>query len=156
MKIGERVENFSLPDAEENTVHLSDFTGKWVVLYFYPKDSTPGCTTEALEFTSLVPEFEKHNAVVIGISADSCQSHQKFAVKFDLGIILLSDPEKKVLKRFNAFGPKTLYGKLLEGIIRSTALINPAQELAFYWNKVKAKGHAQIVLDKISELQQQS
>jgi len=144
--------DFCLKDADEKKVCTKDFRGKWVVLYFYPKDNTPGCTTEALEFTALKNEFEKVDAVVIGISPDSCKSHQKFMVKHDLGVILLSDSDKEISKRFGVFKEKSMYGKLYMGIERSTFLIDPKGKISQAWLKVKAKGHAKEVLEKISAM----
>ncbi|NLI99426.1 peroxiredoxin [bacterium] len=153
IKIGEKAFEFTLEDAEKNKVNLSDMKGKWVVLYFYPKDDTPGCTTEALQFTEHIKDFRSLNSEVVGISADSCDSHQKFMVKFDLGVRLLSDPEHKVLERYSAWGEKKMYGKVFMGIERSTVIIDPEGKIAFHWPKVKPDGHAKEVMAKLKELQ---
>jgi peroxiredoxin Q/BCP len=153
IKIGENAFEFTLEDSEKNKVNLSDMKGKWVVLYFYPKDDTPGCTTEALQFTEHIKDFRDLNSEVVGISADTCESHQKFMVKFDLGVRLLSDPEHKVLERYSAWGEKKMYGKVLMGIERSTVIIDPEGRIAFHWPKVKADGHAKEVIAKLRELQ---
>lgn len=149
---GNKAPFFSLPD-QTGTVHsLSDYKGQWVVLYFYPKDNTPGCTIEAIEFTAKIKSFEKLEAVVFGVSPDSPQSHCNFIEKQNLKIILLSDPDKKLLKSYGAYGKKMMYGKEVEGVIRSTALIDPEGKIAFHWAKVKAEGHASEVLEKLKEL----
>ncbi len=144
---------FCLKDQENKERCLSEFRGKWVVLYFYPHDDTPGCTKEAIEFSSIINEFEKLNAVVIGVNADSCESHKKFYLKHGLKVILLSDPNKEVINKFGVWGKKKLYGKEFEGIIRSTFLINPEGEVVKEWRNVKAEGHAEEVLKTLKEIQ---
>ena len=143
---------FKLPNKDEKILTESDFKGKWIVLYFYPKDNTPGCTTEAVEFTSLLKEFQKLNAEIIGVSPDSPKSHCNFYEKQKLKIILLSDKDKKLAKKLGAYGKKKLYGKEFEGIIRSTFLINPSGEIVHKWNNVRAKDHAKKVLEKLKEI----
>ena len=145
--------DFCLPNQDGVEICLRDLRGKWIVLYFYPKDNTPGCTTEAKEFSELLPEFEKLNAVVIGVSPDSPKRHCNFIEKHDLKILLLSDEEKKVIKKFGAWGIKKMYGKEYEGVIRSTFIINPDGEVVKEYKKVKAKGHASKVLEDLKELQ---
>ena len=152
LETGMEAPAFSLPDQSGETVSLKDFAGKWVVLYFYPKDSTSGCTTEALDFTAARKEFESLNAVVIGVSPDSCQSHQKFILKYDLGIILLSDTERKVLGDYGVWQKKKQYGKEYMGVVRSTFLIDPKGTVARSWRKVSVKGHAEEVLAELREL----
>ncbi len=144
----EKAKNFCLKDAFENEVCLTDLLKEYeyVVLYFYPKDNTPGCTTEALEFTRLLDEFKKHNAVVIGISADTCESHKKFIAKHNLGVILLSDPNKEIIKKYGSWGKKKMYGKEREGTIRSTFIIDKNLNIVKSWKNVRAKGHAEEVL----------
>ncbi|MBR9680402.1 MAG: peroxiredoxin [Candidatus Altiarchaeota archaeon] len=144
--------DFCLKDADEKITCLKDFRGKKVVLYFYPKDNTPGCTVQAIEFTTLKKEFEDLNTVVIGISPDTCQSHQKFMVKHDLGIILLSDLKKEVSTKYGTWKEKSMYGKKYFGIERSTFLINESGKIIQAWLKVKAKGHAKKVVEKISAM----
>ena len=144
--------DFCLPNQDGVEICLRDLRGKWIVLYFYPKDNTPGCTTEAKEFSELIDEFEKLNAVVIGISPDSPKRHCNFIEKHDLKVLLLSDEEKKVIKNF-AWGVKKMYGKEYEGVIRSTFIINPEGEIVKEYKKVKAKGHAAKVLEDLKELQ---
>lgn len=144
---------FSLNDKDEMTHKLSDYKGRWIVLYFYPKDDTPGCTVEGREFSDLKKEFEKANAVVLGVSADSPEKHEKFIKKHDLKITLLSDPNYKTMEKYGAYGNKILYGRTFLGIKRSTYIIDPKGKVVKVWKAVKAKGHAQKVLEKVQELQ---
>ncbi len=158
---GQKAPNFCLPDTYGKEVCLNDFQGKWVVLYFYPKDNTSGCTKEAIDFTELKDQFEKLGAVIIGISKDSTASHQKFVDKHNLKITLLSDPDKQVLKQYGAWGIKKQYGKETEGTIRSTFLISPQGDVVYVWKNVRVRQkrkngevkHAQIVLEKLQQLQ---
>ena len=149
---GSRAPVFTLVDQDGSKVKLSDFNGQWIVLYFYPKDDTPGCTTEACEFTTHLKQFEKLKAVVLGVSPDSSASHQKFIDKYKLKFPLLSDPDKKVMEKYGAFGPKKMYGKEVVGVIRSTFIIDPKGKVAYAWRKVKAAGHAEKVHQKLTEL----
>ena len=155
-KIGVQASDFCLPEGDGKSVSLKkvlkEGKGKWVVLYFYPKDETTGCTVEAISFSKALGDFNKFEAKIIGISPDSGESHCKFMEKHKLGIDLLSDFDKKVIKQFGAWGKKMMYGKEFEGIIRSTFLINPEGKLAYEWKKVKAEGHADEVLEKIREM----
>ncbi|RMF59285.1 MAG: thioredoxin-dependent thiol peroxidase [Calditrichaeota bacterium] len=153
LKIGDQAPQFTLPDASETPVSLEDFRGKWVILYFYPKDNTSGCTLEALDFTAALPEFEKLNAVVIGVSPDSCKSHQNFMQKHQLKVLLLSDTEHQVLEAYGAWQLKRMYGREYMGVVRSTFLIDPEGVIRHMWNKVKVKGHVEEVLQKLKELQ---
>jgi peroxiredoxin Q/BCP len=150
--VGKSAPSFSLKNQDDETVKLSDHAGKWVVLYFYPKDDTPGCTIEACDFTGGLKAFEKLDAVVLGASRDSTESHRKFIAKYKLKIDLLSDPKHEVLEKYGAWGEKVLYGKKSLGIIRSTVLIDPNGKVAYHWPKVSAKGHADAVKEKIAEL----
>jgi len=152
MKIGAKAPSFTLVDQDEKKVSLKDLSGKWVVLYFYPKDDTPGCTKEACEFTSNLKGFEKLGARVLGVSPDPPKRHQKFIAKYKLKIDLLSDPDHKTLARYGAWGPKTMYGRKYEGVIRSTFLIDPAGKIAYHWPKVKPAGHADEVRTKLADL----
>ena len=152
LSIGKKAPAFTLHDEKGASVKLSDFAGRWVVLYFYPKDDTPGCTVEACEFTSGILGFAKLDAVVLGCSADSPEKHVKFIAKHGLKIKLLSDPEHKVIEKYGAWGEKKLYGKTNMGIIRSTVLIDPEGKVAHHWAKVKAAGHAAEVRTKLAEL----
>jgi len=147
---------FCLPNQDGVEICLRDLKGKWIVLYFYPKDNTPGCTTEAKEFSELLDEFENLNAIVVGVSPDSPKKHCNFIEKHDLKVTLLSDENKEVLKAYNAWGKKKMYGKEYEGVIRSTFIIDPQGEIVKEYKKVKAKNHAANVLKDLKELQQQS
>lgn len=138
---GQKAPDFTLPDASGKKVSLKDFRGKWVIVYFYPKDDTPGCTIEAKEFTDSISGFAELGTDILGISADTPESHQKFAEKHDLKLKLLSDVEKKALVAYGAWGIKKLYGKEYWGIIRSTFLVNPEGVIARAWYNVKVKGH---------------
>lgn len=143
---------FTLPDQNGEDVSLSGFRGKTVVLYFYPKDSTPGCTTEAVDFTRLKPEFNKAGAVVIGMSKDSVKRHRNFVDKNDLDVILASDEDGKVIEAYGAWGEKKMYGKTMMGIIRSTVLIDGDGKVRKVWPKVRVKGHADEVLEAVKSL----
>ncbi len=150
--IGEKAPDFCLPDYKGTKHCLSDFHGKWVVLYFYPKDNTSGCTKEAREFTEKKEEFEKLNAVIIGISKDSPKSHEKFINKHNLNILLLSDEEHKVLEKYGAWGKKKNYGREYFGTIRSTFLIDPEGKIIKVWKNVRVKGHVEEVLKTLKEV----
>ncbi|HOD66500.1 MAG TPA: thioredoxin-dependent thiol peroxidase [candidate division Zixibacteria bacterium] len=152
--VGRKAPAFALPNQQGDTARLSDYEGKWVVLYFYPKDDTPGCTTEACDFTDNLSRLDKLNAVVLGVSPDSVESHARFVEKHNLKVTLLSDPEKKVLQMYGAFGEKMMYGKATVGVIRSTYLIDPGGRIAYAWPNVKATGHAEKVAAKLAELAQ--
>ena len=141
---------FTLTDADGKTVSLADFAGKDVILYFYPKDDTPGCTKEACGFRDDWKEFTKRGVVVLGVSGDSEASHQKFRAKYKLPFTLLSDPDKKVMKAYGAYGEKMLYGKKTTGVIRSTVWIGPDGKVRKHWARVaKAEAHPEQVLDTL-------
>ena len=152
VSIGGKAPSFHLPDQDGNYVSLADLAGQWVVLYFYPRDDTPGCTVEACEFTASIAHFQKRNAVVFGCSADGAAAHQKFIHKHKLGIRLLTDADKSVMNTYGAWGKKVMYGKEVEGVIRSTILIDPNGNVAWHWAKVSAAGHAAAVASKLAEL----
>lgn len=143
---GEEAPDFTLPADDGRKVSLKDYRGKRVVLYFYPKDGTPGCTREAIEFKGLTKKFEKEGAIILGVSKDSIKSHQKFKLKHDLPFTLLSDPEGKVLDLYGVWKKKSLYGRTFMGTERTTFLIDEDGILQKIYRKVKAKGHAQICL----------
>jgi peroxiredoxin Q/BCP len=153
MEKGSEAHLFCLPDREGTERCLSDFRGKWVVLYFYPKDNTSGCTLEAMDFTEQLPEFEKDNAAVIGISPDSPASHRKFAEKHQLGVVLLSDERHDVANKYDVWQLKRLYGKEYYGVERSTFLITPEGKLAHVWRKVRVSGHVGDVRRTLEALQ---
>jgi peroxiredoxin Q/BCP len=153
---GTKAPDFCLPNQDEVEICLRDLKGKWVVLYFYPKDLTPGCTTEACDFTEAMPEFEDLDAVILGVSPDLPEKHRKFIEKKGLGITLLSDENKEVLKAYGAWGPKKMYGREFEGVIRSTFLIDPEGNIAAVWPKVRVKGHVEAVKEKLEELRMKS
>jgi peroxiredoxin Q/BCP len=150
--IGDMAPAFKAKDREGKEHSLEDYKGKWVVLYFYPKDNTPGCTIEAMDFTAMRSEFEDMDTVVIGVSPDSEASHQRFTEKKDLDITLLSDPEHQILEPYGAWTEKKLYGKTFLGVVRSTVLIDPEGKVAHHWPKVKAKGHADQVKEMLEGL----
>ena len=143
---------FTLPDQDGKSVKLSDFKGQWLVLYFYPKDDTPGCTTEACEFTDGIQHFTKMDATVVGCSPDSPEKHLTFIAKYKLKVRLLSDPDHKMMTAYRAWGEKVLYGKATIGVIRSTVIIDPKGKIAHHWATVKAAGHAESVREKLKEL----
>ena len=149
---GDPAPGFCLGGASGADVRLEDHLGRWVVLYFYPKDNTPGCTVEAQEFSALKGQFEKLNAVVLGVSPDSLKSHRNFADKHDLQVELISDPGHEALKHFRAWRLKKNYGKEYMGVARSTFLIDPSGTIPRTWPTVKAAGHAAEVLAVLQEL----
>lgn len=146
LQAGDLAPDFTLPDEAGENVTLSALRPGWVVLYFYPRDDTPGCTTEALDFTARHAEFAAAGARVIGISRDSVASHEKFCRKHGLGITLLADTDAAVAAAYGVWGEKTMYGKRVMGITRSTFLIDSAGRIARVWPKVKVAGHAADVL----------
>ncbi len=148
---GDKAPDFTLPRDGGSNVSLSDFSGKNVVLYFYPKDSTSGCTIEAVDFTALEKEFAALNTVVIGMSPDSVKSHDNFVAKQNLTVILASDTEKEVLEAYGVWQEKSMYGRKYMGVQRTTYLIGPDGTVLKTWTKVKAKGHAEAVLDAVKE-----
>jgi len=153
IRIGAEAPAFSLQDASGKETALKDFAGQWVVLYFYPKDDTPGCTTEACEFTASIADFAKLGAKVVGVSPDSPESHRKFIEKHHLAVTLLSDPGHAVMERYGAWGKKIVKGEEKEGVIRRSVIIDPKGSVAFGWTAVTAKGHADEVKAKLEELQ---
>lgn len=146
LQANDKAPAFTLPNADGVEISLKDFAQKTIVLYFYPKDNTPGCTTQAQDFSALLERFYAKNAVVIGISPDSPTCHQNFARKHNLVHILLSDPDKSVASAYGAYGEKMMYGKKVMGIIRSTFIIQGGVITHALYN-VKAKGHAESVLE---------
>ncbi len=149
IEFDKKAPEFCLPNQDSEEICLRDFEGSWVVLYFYPKDNTPGCTTEAVDFSQKIDEFNSLGATVIGISPDSVKRHQNFIAKKDLKVMLLSDEAKEVCQKYGVWQLKKAYGREYMGVVRSTFLINPSGEIAHKWEKVKVKGHIDAVLEKL-------
>ena len=149
---GKAAPAFTLNDAEGKKVSLKDFSGKNVILYFYPKDDTPGCTKEACGFRDSWKTIQKRNAIVLGVSADGAESHQKFIGKYKLPFPLLSDPDRKVMTTYGAYGDKVMYGKKTKGVIRSTVWIGPDGKVRKHWARVPdAAAHPDKVLEALEE-----
>lgn len=146
LKVGDTAPDFDLATDGGGRVRLSELKGKPVVVYFYPKDDTSGCTKEAQEFTALLPEFEKRGAVVIGISPDGVKAHEKFRAKYELGVTLASDEDKSVLEAWGVWVEKSMYGRKYMGVERTTVLVDATGKVAAVWPKVKVTGHAAAVL----------
>lgn len=128
---------------------LADYAGQWLVLYFYPKDSTPGCTTEGLDFNALLPKFKKLNATVLGVSRDSVKSHDNFCAKQGFNFPLVSDADEALCKAFDVIHEKNMYGRKVLGVVRSTFLVSPDSRIAQEWRGIKVAGHAEAVLDAL-------
>ena len=150
LEVGTKAPEFTLPDKDGNPVSLTDFAGKKVVLYFYPKDNTPGCTRQACAFAGAYGEFKKINVVVIGVSKDSAASHQKFAEKHGLPFILLSDPELTAIQAYGVWQEKKLYGKVSMGVVRSTFVINENGMIEKAMPKVKPDTNAAEILEYLT------
>ncbi len=150
--IGKKVPDFTLPATGEQDLSLSDFKGKNVVVYFYPKDSTPGCTLEGQDFRDQINKFRRRKTVILGISRDSIKSHENFKKKQEFPFELLSDADEKVCKLFDVIKEKNMYGRMVMGIERSTFLLDTRGVLQREWRKVKVKGHVDEVLEAIAEL----
>jgi peroxiredoxin Q/BCP len=149
IQIGSTAPDFSAPADGGGTVRLKDLRGKKVVLYFYPKDNTPGCTTESCEFRDAQAKFEAKDAVILGVSPDSVKSHDKFKQKFELPFTLISDEDHKIAEAYGVWQEKSMYGRKYMGIQRSTFVIDEKGKIAAIYDKVKVNGHAAEVLDKI-------
>lgn len=152
LSIGKAAPNFALPDQDGNRVQLKDFKGQSVVLYFYPKDLTPGCTQEACDFNDHLSKFRKQGAAILGISRDSVKSHKKFAEKHGLAFPLLADEEGQVTEAYGVWQEKSMYGRKYMGIVRTTILIDAKGKVAQIWENVKVKGHANELLKAVTEL----
>ena len=152
IEVGKKAPAFALESSDGGKVKLGDLAGQIVVLYFYPRDNTPGCTLEAQEFRDAVPALKKLGATVLGVSKDSIASHCKFRDKYNLSFPLLSDPDGKTLEAYGAWGDKVMYGKKMKGIIRSTVVIDRDGKVARHWPKVSVKGHVAEVVDAVKEL----
>lgn len=146
LKEGDKAPAFSLLDGDGENISLKDFKGKTVVLYFYPKDMTPGCTQEACDFQESIARFKKAGAVVLGVSKDSVERHRKFADKYELGFPLLADTEGEVCEAYGVWQEKSLYGRKFMGIVRTTFVISPQGKIAKIFSKVKVKGHVDEVM----------
>lgn len=153
LKIGSKAPSFSLTDQTGTTHTLADYAGKWVLLYFYPRDNTPGCTTEALTFESKLAEFKKKNCVILGVSTDSEASHKKFCEKQNLTFTLLSDPEKAAHEKYGTWAQKKFMGREYMGTLRNSFLISPDGQIAKIYESVKPPAHAAEVLADLDELQ---
>lgn len=152
LAVGAPAPAFSLPDHNGEPVSLAGFRGRWVVLYFYPSDDTPGCTAQATEFTELLGRFQEVDATVVGVSADPPLSHRYFRAKYDLGIILLSDPDREAMRRYGVWRQVRWRDQTVGRIIRSTFLIDPTGRIAWRWDHVIPRGHAEQVHRKIEEM----
>lgn len=153
IKTGSPAPEFNLKNAEGDEKSLTDYQGNWIVLYFYPKDNTPGCTVEANDFNSSRDSFAALDTHIIGVSPDSCKSHLNFKSKQGLAIELLSDPDKTMLEAYGVWQEKSMYGRTYMGVARTTFLIDPNGKIAEIWEKVKVKGHVDAVLNRLKELQ---
>jgi len=153
LKEGQKAPDFTLPDQDGNTHSLSDYKGKWLVLYFYPRDLTPGCTTEACNFQEALPDLKKLNTEVVGVSNDPVKSHRKFADKHDLQFTLLSSDENDMTKNYGAWQEKSMYGKTYWGVARITYIIDPEGKVAKAYSRVKPKEHHTEVEKDLKALQ---
>jgi peroxiredoxin Q/BCP len=144
------VPDFKCPATGDQTIHMTSLRGKKVVIYFYPKDSTPGCTTEGQDFRDLHAKFRRQNTVILGASRDSIASHEKFKAKHKFPFELLSDPDESLCRKFDVIHEKSLYGRKFLGVVRSTFLIDENGKLRQAWRKVKVKGHAAAVLEAVT------
>ncbi len=151
-KKGTKAKNFTLPDQDGKLHTLKDYVGKWVVLYFYPKDDTPGCTVEACQFRDNFPKFKRSKAVILGVSADAVKKHAKFVGKYELPFTLLADEEKKVVELYGVWAKKKFMGREYTGILRTSFLIAPDGKIAKVYENVKPAEHALEVLRDIGEL----
>jgi peroxiredoxin Q/BCP len=154
LESGQIAPDLCLPDQEGDQTCLKDLKGKWVVLYFYPRDNTPGCSLEARDFSSLRKAFEAENAIILGVSRDGKESHRKFIEKKELDIKLLSDEKEEVHRKYDVLHPKNFMGKEVISAVRTTFLINPDGKIVKIWNNVKAAGHAEKVLSELKSLKE--
>lgn len=152
LDIGDKVPDFELPSSSGREMSLSDFKGKKIVLYFYPKDDTPGCTVEACDFRDTQADFSALNAIIVGVSKDALNSHEKFIEKYKLPFVLLSDTDLKLMEAFGVWKEKTMYGKTALGVSRSTFLIDENGILIKAWPNIKATGHVGKVLEELKNL----
>lgn len=153
LEVGDVVPDFCLPNQDEEEICFRDIKGRWIVLYFYPKDNTPGCTTEACDFTAALPDFTGMEAMILGVSPDSPKKHRNFIEKKELKITLLADEEKELCQSFGIWQLKKFMGREYMGVVRSTFLISPKGKISHTWTKVKVKNHVEEVKAKLAELQ---
>lgn len=153
LEVGVKAPDFTAEISGGKEIKFSDSFGKWIVLYFYPKDNTSGCTKEACGFRDNMERITSQNAVVLGVSPDSVKSHDNFKEKQELNFDLIADPEKEICNLYDVIGEKKMYGKTYMGVVRSTYIINPAGEIAYVYSNVKVPGHVDSVIDKLKELQ---
>lgn len=152
IKIDEKAPEFCLPNQDDVEICLRDVKGKWIVLYFYPRDNTPGCTTEACEFTEAIADFSALDAIILGVSADSTKKHRNFIEKKELGITLLSDESTDMMQEYGVWQLKKNYGKEYMGIVRTTLIINPDGVVKALWEKVRVKDHVSTVKSELERL----
>ena len=153
IEIDQSAPEFCLPNQDDIEICLRDLKGKWIVLYFYPRDNTPGCTTEACEFTEAAPDFSELDAIILGVSADSTKKHRNFIEKKELGITLLSDESTDMMQEYGVWQLKKNYGKEYMGIVRTTLIINPDGIIKAVFPKVRVKEHVAKVKDELEKLQ---
>lgn len=152
LEVGEKAPDFDATDQDEKKISLKQFKGKTIVLYFYPKDNTPGCTKEACSLRDRYSTFKKKNVVILGVSKDSEKSHNGFIEKHDLPFTLIADTDKKVQMAFGVWQEKSLYGRKFMGTVRTTFVISPEQKIAYVFNKIDCPNHAEEVLEKLEEI----
>jgi peroxiredoxin Q/BCP len=152
LAIGDTIPAFCLPNQDEEEICFRDIKGRWVIIYFYPKDNSTGCSTEACDFTEALPNFRDLETIVLGVSPDSPKKHRNFIEKKSLKLTLLADEDKSLCKSFGVWQQKKSFGKLYMGVVRSTYLIAPNGTLAFKWENIRVKGHVDAVKDKLKEL----
>lgn len=152
LKVGDKAPELTLPNQDGVEVSLRDLEGKWIVLYFYPKDNTPGCTTQACEFTEALPVFDDLDTAILGVSPDSPKKHTNFIAKKNLLITLLADESKEVCEKYGVWQLKKMCGREYMGVVRSTFLISPESKIEALWQKVRVKGHVETVKQKLKEI----
>jgi peroxiredoxin Q/BCP len=153
LELNKEAPQFCIPNQDDVEICLRDLKGKWIVLYFYPRDSTPGCTTEACDFSDEIDNFEELDAIILGVSADSTKKHRNFIAKKDLKVTLLSDESTQMLQDYGVWQLKKMAGREYMGIVRTTYIINPKGDIVAGWEKVKVKEHVAAVKAKLQELQ---
>lgn len=152
LKVGQKAPNFKLPDQDSIMRQLKDYAGQWLLIYFYPKDDTPGCTTEACSLRDNLPKFKKGRAAIVGVSVDSAKSHNKFAAKYKLPFTLLADENKEMVEKYGVWAEKSMYGRKYMGTLRTSFLVDPTGKIAKIYEKVKPATHAEEVLKDLASL----